>query len=98
MPWAIVCIILYPVGVNLLYVALLWMNRADIRLEKDSTAIDAKAKKANGTMIGFLHHPWSANYFWWEAVDSVCPAMVQHVITHGTHMTMCHSTVRRLVV
>ena len=72
-PYAAVCIVLYPVGVNVVYVVLLWRNRAAIRLEKDST-VDAKAKAkqiGDVTMISFLHHPYSVNYFWWEAVDSV---------------------------
>ena len=66
----------YPVGVNALYVAVLWCNRVAIRLEKDS-AVDAKAKRkviGDGTMVSFLHHPYSASHFWWEAIDSVCAA------------------------
>ena len=76
LPFAVTCIILYPVGVNALYVVLLWRNRTTIRREKDETG-DAKAKQkmiGDGTMVSFLHHPYSSNYFWWETVDSVCAA------------------------
>jgi hypothetical protein len=64
---------LYPVGINALYVVLLWRSRSEIRLEKDS-AVDAKVQQkpiVDGTMISFLHLPYSRTYFWWEAVDSV---------------------------
>ena len=60
-------------GINALYVVLLWWNRSEIRLEKDS-AVDAKEKEklvGDGTVINFLHLPYSRTYFWWEAVDSV---------------------------
>ena len=73
-PYAIICIIIYPVGVNALYAVMLWKNRSAIRMEKDST-VDAKAKQetiADGSMdISFLHTSYSQDYFWWEAVDSV---------------------------
>jgi len=64
----------FPVGVNALYAALLWWNRAMICVEKDPS-IDEEDKKRiipDGTMVSFLHHPYSGKYFWWEAVDSVC--------------------------
>ena len=76
MPYAIICIIVYPLGVNVLYIVLLWKNRADIRVEKDCT-VDAKDKQ--NTMVTFLHHPYSADHFWWEAVDSVCAATCMFV-------------------
>ena len=72
-PYSILCIAIYPVGINALYVVLLWWNRSEIRLEKDR-AIDADSKQkliGDGTMISFLHLPYSRTYFWWEAVDSV---------------------------
>jgi hypothetical protein len=75
-PYSIVCIALYPVGINALYVVLLWWNRSEIRLEKDS-AVEAAPKQkliGDGTMISFLHLPYSRTYFWWEAVDSVSDA------------------------
>ena len=69
----------YPVGINALYAVLLWRNRVVICVEKDST-VDAKAKRkliGDGTMVSFLHYPYSGNYFLWEGVDSVCaPAYV----------------------
>ena len=73
-PFSIVCILVYPVGVNALYIVLLWRNRTRIRLEKDST-VDANEKQkvvGDGTMVRFLHQPYDTNHFWWEAVDSVC--------------------------
>ena len=76
MPFAIVCIVVFPVGVNALYVLLLWWNRKATRLEKDPS-IDEKEKQKiipDGTMVSFLHHPYSGKYFWWEAVESVCVA------------------------
>jgi hypothetical protein len=93
-PYAVICIFFYPLGINALYVVLLWRNRAAIRLEKDST-IDAKAKLkmigGDGTIASFLHHPYSRNHFWWEAVDSVRAADI-HFATHTSrdhHFTEC---------
>lgn len=91
MPLAIICIVLYPVGVNALYVVLLWMNRNAIHVEKNSS-IDEKQKQraiGDGTMVSFLHHPYSDQYFWWEVVDSVCAAdfkyhlVCRHLISHA---------------
>ena len=89
MPLAIICIVLYPVGVNALYVVLLWINRKAIRLEKDLT-IEPKAKHkliGDGKMVSFLHHPYSDQYLWWEVVGSVCAADFKH-----------HSVCRHLII
>ena len=65
-PWATVAVVVYPIGVNLLYSVLLWRNRADIKTEtlKDKACRDI-------TAIEFLYKPFSQKFFWWEAVDSV---------------------------
>ena len=76
-PYAIACIAMYPLGVNILYGVLLWRNRAAIRSLKKESTVDEEAKQklvGDGTMISFLHYPYSGSYFWWEAVDSVCAA------------------------
>ena len=77
-PYSVLCILVYPVGVNALYVVLLWWNRSEIRSEKKCTVDGKAAGKAVGdggkTMISFLHRPYSPTYFWWEPVDSVSDA------------------------
>ena len=47
-----------------------------IRAEKDPNIDQNEEQKTigGGTMVSFLHHPYSEKYFWWEAVDSVCAA------------------------
>jgi hypothetical protein len=54
---------------------LLWKNRDNIRVEKDCT-VDAKEKER--TLVTFLHHPYSGDHFWWEAVDLVPRYVLQH--------------------
>ena len=62
-PWGIISIAFYPVGMNLLYAVLLSKYHAAIQLEKGGGA---------RTAISFLHAPFSQKCYWWEVVDSVC--------------------------
>ena len=80
MPLTIICSIVHPAGVNALYVVPLWMNRNAVLVGKDPSIDEKQKQKAigGGTMVSFLHHPYSDQYFWWEAVDSVCAADVKH--------------------
>ena len=65
-PIAIIAVVVYPVGVNLLYSVLLWRHRNEIQMEA------LKDKTSRGTTpISFLYQPFTREFFWWEAVDSV---------------------------
>ena len=63
-PIGIIATLAFPVGVNLLYAALLFRHRAEIHSEK--------TEDASGSAVSFLHEPFTPSCFWWEPVDSVC--------------------------
>lgn len=71
-PFAFVLMALYPIGINLLYVLLLWMGRAEMKscAEKEAQSAKDGGLVSCGSMITFLHQPYSNDCFWWEAVDS----------------------------
>ena len=57
---AIVGIIMYPIGVNVLYATLLWRSRGSIRHDG-----------ADITHLSFLYQSYKPEYFFYEVVDSV---------------------------
>ena len=56
--------LVFPLGVNVLYMIILYSHRAEIRSEKtEGNSVSA---------VSFLHKPFTTSCFCWEAVDSVC--------------------------
>ena len=64
-PIGVCAVVIYPVGINLLYIVLLWKHHAEIHAEKQASEI------VEATGITFLHRPFSRECFWWEIIDSV---------------------------
>ena len=60
----IMAMLVFPVGVNFLYVTILFGHSVEIHSEK--------TEGASGSAVSFLHKPFTLDCFWWEAVDSVC--------------------------
>ena len=58
LPWATVCVIIFPLGVNIMYAVVLFRHRAAIQ-----------KGKAEG--IAFLHHAYSDRAWFWEPIDSL---------------------------
>ena len=56
--YAILCIVIYPIGINLLYAALLMHYRTKIR------------KGAGAEHVGFLFATYKPEYFYWEIIDN----------------------------
>jgi hypothetical protein len=63
--YGIVSMLAFPVGVNLLYVIIIFCHRAETHAKK-------KIEGASGSAVSFLHKPFTSSCFWWEAVDSLC--------------------------
>ena len=63
LPIGIVAALVFPVGVNLLYMTILFRHRAEIHSEKNESV--------SSSAVSFLHKPFTQDCFWWEAVDSV---------------------------
>ena len=76
-----VAIALYPVGVPLLYLTLLWCARKAIRTERPT---------ALSRSLTFLHQDYELSMYWWEMVDiskkARCPMCTAH--EYCTHI--CH--------
>jgi hypothetical protein len=73
LPWGIAAMVVFPVGVNLLYATLLFWNRAEIHSEKIGGA-------SSGSAVAFLHKPFTPSCFCWEVVDSVRGLSVSPVV------------------
>jgi hypothetical protein len=63
MPYAVMCLVVFPIGVNCLYSVLLYKFRHNIVAEKNGETVGRSP-------ISFLHHPFSPECFWWEYVGS----------------------------
>ena len=60
-PYAIICVVAYPVGVHVLYCVILWRHRDAIRHNKGIGA----------EHISFLYSAYSPTAWFWEPVDSL---------------------------
>ena len=55
-PWAIACVVIYPVGMTAMYAIVLYLNRDAIQ-------------KGDATDIAFLHYSYKPSMWFWEPVD-----------------------------
>ena len=67
LPYGVISLLVFPIGINLFYIRVLWKNRGEICFEKNEQANGC----ATNTALTILHKPFSRDCFWWEAVDSV---------------------------
>ena len=68
--FAVLGILLYTVGVPLMYALLLWKHRA-ILGDADATEAEEAAKSPSTGHLKFLTQSYSAGYFWFEVVECV---------------------------
>ena len=59
LPWAVVSVVVFPVGINVLYFILLFQNR------------DESGKQKHDSAISILHRGYAAHAWCWEPIDTL---------------------------